>query len=184
MGLGVALYTNDNDGGYPTFVGSVRPQVALWSDTIGGDLYMEVGLLDCPSDQTREPGVNYYDFDDLQDTNPSYGFNCRYFWRPDYSSGHFKTPWNVEDHTKADMDMLVSDYPDFYMSTNGYYTNADYFWTVFCNWGGIPQAHPAVGFDSYNNVLFGDGHVGPVTGAEYWPDYYNNGSLHDGVQLQ
>ena len=177
VGLGVILYTNANNEWYPTD-STRRPQAVLWSLKAGQKRsYVDVRLLDCPSDKTRTPNVDYYNYPDLQGTNPSYVFNCRYFWRSDYGAWPNSWPWRAAYHTRPDMDMLVSDLRDFVLNTDCYYTNASYFTTVFdYNW--VMRAHPQPDLRSNNNVVFGDGHVEPVNAGDYWSKYYTGCSPH------
>ena len=66
IGVQSSMYCDDNDGYFP-----VKKNDSPWNLMVQNG-YIDLGVLDCPGDQTREPNVNFHPYSWTKSKNRSY----------------------------------------------------------------------------------------------------------------
>ena len=66
IGVQSSMYCDDNDGYFP-----VKKSDSPWNLMVQNG-YIDLGVLDCPGDQTREPNVNFHPYSWTKSKNRSY----------------------------------------------------------------------------------------------------------------
>ena len=176
VGLGIFQYILENNDMFPVAIDSSAGNKSQFSNTvIKNQTYFTYKMLDCPSDRTRVPEVDFWPYYG-KENNLSYGINEKLFGSL-RSSADSVTPRKITTLKQLGMDIMLTElnnkmgtiYYSCWQSETAYKDRTSAFPMAFQNKDGTFNHNKSV------NFLLADGHTATVNFSDFLTNYRGNG---------